>query len=325
MGAFASDRYDRVAFRRCGSSGLKLPAVSLGGWNNFEQFAKAQQLMTHAFDRGITHFDFANNYGPPPGIAEEHAGRVLRQQFAGCRDELIISTKAGYDMWPGPYGDGGSKKYLTASLDQSLRRLQLDYVDIFYIHRFDPDTPLEETMESLHQLRMLGKALYIGFSNYNEAQTSEAFRIIERLGTRPIVHQSPYSMLNRTIERGVTQTAERLGMGMIVFSPLEQGLLSDKYLAGVPEHSRAGRRGSTLSKKRITPELVEKLHALNRLSAERGHSLARLALKWATRHPAIASVLIGASQTAHIDDSLRMLDDPQLTEEEIRRIEAILR
>jgi L-glyceraldehyde 3-phosphate reductase len=298
--------------------------MSLGGWNNFDRVEFVRELLPRAFDLGITHFDFANNYGPPPGIAEINAGKVLQEQLSAYRDELIISTKAGYDMWPGPYGNWGSRKYLLASLDQSLKRLQLDYVDIFYSHRYDPQTPLEETMGALDQAVRSGKALYAGISNYGKEQTQEAARIMARLGTPLLIHQCNYSMLRRDLEKGVLAETAEQGLGMIVFSPLAQGLLTNKYLNGIPVDSRAGRDGTSLKSARITPELIEKVRQLNGLAQRRGQSLARMALTWAMRDKRICSVIVGASRLEQLEDSLGALNDPALTEDELVQIEQIL-
>ncbi len=325
---FNAARYETMRFNRCGKSGLKLPALSLGGWHNFSDPQVARQLMIHAFDRGITHFDLANNYGIPPGSAEASAGRVLSGDFASHRDELLISTKAGHEMWPGPYGIGGSRKYLLASLDQSLRRLKLDYVDIFYSHRFDPDTPLEETMGALHQAVQSGKALYAGISNHDAAQAVEAASIMQSLGTPLLIHQAKYSMLSRQIENGVLNHCARLGLGTIAYSPLEQGLLTGKYLDGIPADSRAARAGehpaAARLRARLTPPMVEKLRGLNAIARERGQTLARLALSWALRDPAVTSLLVGASRVEQLDDNLAALQDAPLGREELQRIEAIL-
>lgn len=322
--SFSTSRYDTMHYRRCGRSGLRLPAISLGGWHNFTDFDATRQLMRRAFDLGITHFDLANNYGPPPGIAEEMVGQVLKRDFAGHRDELIISTKAGYFMWPGPYGEWGSKKYLIAGLDQSLKRLQLEYVDIFYSHRFDPNTPLEETMGALDLVVRQGKALYAGISNYDGANTCEAARIMEGLGTPITIHQPKYSMLHRPIEKDLLHHTARHGIGVIAFSPLAQGLLSDKYLDGIPADSRAGKPATSRLQEQITPTLVSKLQTLNSIAQARGQSLAQLALRWALRDERVTSLVIGASRVAQIEDNVAALNGPALSAEELAAIEAVL-
>ncbi|MEZ4730498.1 MAG: aldo/keto reductase [Caldilineaceae bacterium] len=322
--SFSTSRYDTMHYRRCGRSGLRLPAISLGGWHNFTDFDATRQLMRRAFDLGITHFDLANNYGPPPGIAEEMVGQVLKRDFAGHRDELIISTKAGYFMWPGPYGEWGSKKYLIAGLDQSLKRLQLEYVDIFYSHRFDPNTPLEETMGALDLVVRQGKALYAGISNYDGANTCEAACIMEGLGTPITIHQPKYSMLHRPIEKDLLHHTARHGIGVIAFSPLAQGLLSDKYLDGIPADSRAGKPATSRLQEQITPTLVSKLQTLNSIAQARGQSLAQLALRWALRDERVTSLVIGASRVAQIEDNVAALNGPALSAEELAAIEAIL-
>lgn len=322
---FSNTRYDSMDYRRVGRSGLLLPAISLGGWHNFSDLDNARSLMRHAFDRGITHFDFANNYGPPPGSAEENAGRVLRSDFAGHRDELILSSKAGYRMWPGPYGEWGSKKYLTASLDQSLQRLGVEYVDIFYSHRFDPNTPLEETMGALHSMVQQGKALYVGVSNYDAASTMEAAHILQEMGTPLTIHQPKYNMLLRDrVEGQLLDHAGRLGIGLIAFSPLEQGILTNKYLNGIPADSRAATEGTALQQSRITPELVEKLQRLNGIAEARGQSLAQLAIAWALRDARVTSLVVGASRVSQLDDNVAALNAPPLTAEELSAIDEIL-
>jgi len=320
------ERYDRMRYNRSGRSGLVLPAVSLGLWQNFggeRPLETSRAIVRRAFDLGVTHFDLANNYGPPYGSAEETFGRLLRQDLAGYRDELVISTKAGYDMWPGPYGDGGTRKYLLASLDQSLGRLGLDYVDIFYSHRFDPDTPLEETMGALDSAVRQGKALYAGISNYNADQTAEAAAILRGLGTPPLIHQPSYSMLNRWIEPELLDTLGAEGIGCICFSPLAQGLLTDRYLDGIPEGSRAS-RGDTLSPERLTDELLAALRALNEIAARRGQSLAQLALAWTLRDPRMTSTLVGASSVAQLEANVAALDNLAFTSEELAEIDACL-
>lgn len=321
---FNPDRYSQMTYRRCGRSGLLLPAMTLGGWHNFTDPQVARELMVHAFDRGVNHFDLANNYGPPPGIAEENVGKVLAETFKGHRDELIISTKAGYRMWPGPYGEWGSKKYLVASLDQSLKRMGLDYVDIFYSHRFDPDTPLEETLGALDLIVRQGKALYAGISSYRGARTTEAARIMQSLGTPVTIHQPNYSMLDRWIEGDLLAHTDRLGIGVIVFSPLAQGLLTDKYLNGIPSDSRAGSVTGQLRPQQVTPAVVEKVKKLKVVAEGRGQSMAQLALTWILRDKRITSVLFGASRVSQIDDNLKALSASPLTTEELGRIDAIL-
>jgi L-glyceraldehyde 3-phosphate reductase len=319
----APDRYDSAPYRRCGRSGLKLPAISLGLWQNFGEdrpLETAKQIIRRAFDRGITHIDLANNYGPPYGSAERVFGRIMADDLRPYRDELIVSTKAGYDMWPGPYGEWGSRKYLLASLDQSLRRTGLEYVDIFYSHRFDPETPLEETMGALHSAVRQGKALYAGISSYDAAQTAEAARILRDLGTPLLIHQPSYSMLNRWIEPELLDTLEDEGVGCIVFSPLAQGMLSDKYLHGIPEGSRASRDGS-LSPRLITDEALEKIQALNEIAQQRGQSLAQMALAWTLRDPRVTSALVGVSSLEQLEANVATLDNLELSEDELREID----
>ncbi|MGZ4396259.1 MAG: L-glyceraldehyde 3-phosphate reductase [Gaiellaceae bacterium] len=320
------ERYDRMRYNRSGRSGLGLPGVSLGLWQNFggeRPLEASRAIVRRAFDLGITHFDLANNYGPPYGSAEETFGRLLRQDLAPYRDELVISTKAGYDMWPGPYGDGGTRKYLLSSLDQSLARLGLDYVDIFYSHRFDPDTPLEETMGALDTAVRQGKALYVGISNYSADQTAAATAILRGLGTPPLIHQPSYSMLNRWIEPELLDTLGAQGIGCICFSPLAQGLLTDRYLDGIPEGSRAS-RGDTLSPARLTDELLAALRALNEIAARRGQSLAQLALAWPLRAPRMTSTLVGASSVVQLEENVAALDNLAFTSEELAEIDACL-
>ncbi|HEX2293520.1 MAG TPA: L-glyceraldehyde 3-phosphate reductase [Gaiellaceae bacterium] len=308
----AADRYDRMEYRRSGRSGLQLPAVSLGLWHNFGNDDRPMEVgravIRRAFDLGITHFDLANNYGPPYGSAEENFGRILRDDLAPYRDELIISTKAGYDMWPGPYGEWGSRKYLLASLDQSLRRMGLDYVDIFYSHRYDPDTPLEETLGALDTAVRQGKALYVGISSYSDVKTAEAAAILRALGTPFVIHQPSYSLLNRWIEERLLDTLDELGIGCIVFSPLAQGVLTNRYLDGIPEGSRAATSGSALSPEQLTEETMEKVRALNEIAGRRGQTLAQMAIAWTLRDPRVTSALIGASSVAQLEDSLTALD-----------------
>jgi len=323
----AGDRYVTMQYRYCGTSGLKLPLISLGLWQNFGDVGSGEvqrSIIRRAFDRGVTHFDLANNYGPPYGQAELNFGRIFDQDLRPYRDELIISSKAGYDMWPGPYGQGGgSRKYVLASLDQSLRRMGLDYVDIFYSHRFDPDTPLEETMSALDQAVRSGRALYVGISSYAPEQTREAARIARDLGTPLLIHQPSYSLLNRWIEDGLVDACAEEGMGIIAFSALAQGVLSDRYLEGIPADSRAAREGS-LSSSSIDEATLSKVRALNDLAAERGQRLAQMALAWVLRDERMTSTLIGASSLEQLDTNLDALDDLSFTDEELGRIDEIL-
>lgn len=322
----SSERYRAMSYRRCGASGLKLPAISLGLWHNFGDDVALQtqrDIVRRAFDLGITHLDLANNYGPPPGAAELNFGRILREDLAAYRDELVISTKAGYDMWSGPYGEWGSRKYLLASLDQSLSRMGLDYVDIFYSHRYDPDTPLDETMGALDAAVRSGRALYAGISSYSAQRTAEATQIMAELGTPLLIHQPSYSMLNRWVEHGepsLLDTLEQFGLGAIAFSPLAQGMLTDKYLDGVPTGSRAT-QGKSLDPAMLDDTVLAHLQALNEMAAERGQSLAQLALAWALRDPRITSVLVGASSVRQLENSVAALEQPAFTDEELRRIE----
>jgi L-glyceraldehyde 3-phosphate reductase len=323
----ATSRYDRMTYRRCGRSGVLLPAVSLGLWHNFGSVDppdEARAMVRRAFDLGITHFDLANNYGPEPGSAEETFGRILRHDLAGHRDELIISTKAGWRMWPGPYGDHGSRKYLLASLDQSLRRMQLEYVDIFYHHRPDPDTPLEESMLALDQAVRLGKALYVGISSYDPEQTRAALAILRELRTPFIIHQPRYSMLDRRIEDGLIDVLAEEGLGCIVFSPLEQGLLTNKYLRGIPPGSRASKEHGFLRPEAITDERRAQIARLNEIAVSRGQSLAQLAIAWVLRHETVTSALIGASRVSQVDDGVAALDNLALSRDELRAIEEAL-
>jgi len=316
-----------MPYQRCGRSGLQLPTIALGLWHNFgsvDRVATAREMLLHAFDRGITHFDLANNYGPPPGSAEETFGRVLREDLRPYRDELVISSKAGYLMWPGPYGDWGSRKYLTASLEQSLRRMGLEYVDIFYHHRPDPDTPLEETMGALDQLVRSGKALYAGISSYPAEPTRQAARILKELGTPCLVHQPKYNMFHRWVEGGLLDVLAEEGIGCAVFSPLAQGLLTDRYLNGIPEDSRAAKPHGFLKQEQITAAVVAKVRRLNQLAGARGQSLAQLALAWVLRHPAVTTALIGASRSGQIDDALGALRQRDFSAEELARIDRIL-
>lgn len=321
------ERYTAMEYRRSGKSGLKLPLVSLGLWHNFgtnDNFENMKQMCFAAFDNGITHFDLANNYGPVPGSAEENFGKILNSELKAYRDELIISTKAGYTMWEGPYGDWGSRKYLLASLDQSLKRMGLEYVDIFYHHRRDPETPLKETMEALDQAVKSGKALYAGISNYNGEDTKKAMEILKELHCPFVINQSRYSIFDRTIEKnGLKAFAEKNGCGIIAFSPLAQGLLTDKYLHGIPENSRAANSSVFLKKSDITEEKLAKIRALNEMAAERGQSLAEMALSWVLKDDAVTSVLIGASCPEQIEENVRIVGHTGFTQEELRRIEEI--
>jgi L-glyceraldehyde 3-phosphate reductase len=318
-----TERYDRMLYRRCGRSGLLLPAVSLGLWQNFghdRPFDTIRAIVRRAFDLGVTHFDLANNYGPPYGSAEENFGRLLLSDLAPFRDELIVSTKAGYDMWPGPYGDWGSRKYLLASLDQSLGRLGLEYVDIFYSHRSDPETPLEETMGALDTAVRQGKALYVGISSYSAQRTREAAQILRELGTPLLIHQPSYSMLNRWIEPELLDVLEDEGVGCIVFSPLAQGVLTDKYLDGIPRGSRASREGS-LSAGTLTEETLAKVRALGEIAKDRGQELAQMAIAWALRDPRVTSAVVGASSVAQLEANVGALDRLDFSEDELAEID----
>jgi L-glyceraldehyde 3-phosphate reductase len=317
------ERYDGMTYRRCGRSGIRLPSLSLGLWQNFgddRPIENQRATLRRAFDLGITHFDLANNYGPPYGSAELNFGRLLAEDFRPHRDELIISTKAGYDMWPGPYGDHGSRKYLLASLDQSLERMGLDYVDIFYSHRFDPDTPLEETLGALDTAVKQGKALYVGISSYSAARTAEAVRILTDLDARPLIHQPSYSLLNRWIESDLLDVLEREGLGSIVFSPLAQGLLTDKYLDGVPESSRV-RRGASFSDDLLTAENLERVRALNAIAKRRGQSLAQMAIAWVLRDPRVTSALVGASSVEQLEQNVAALEHLHFDPSELEEID----
>ena len=320
------NRYKHMLYRKCGNSGLKLPVISLGLWHNFgEDFThnSKREICRSAFDHGITHFDLANNYGPPPGSAETAFGEILKTDFANYRDELIISSKAGYDMWPGPYGEWGSRKYLIASCDQSLKRMGLDYVDIFYSHRFDPNTPLEETMGALDHVVRSGRALYVGISSYNSQRTQEAVTILNDLGTPCLIHQPSYNMLNRWVEDdGLLNTLDDLGIGSIAFTPLAQGLLTSKYLQGVPEESRAN-QDKSLDRQKLTPELVENLKALNELASGRGQTLAQMALAWVLRGERITTALIGASSTKQVVDCAGAVERLDFTDSELSRIDKL--
>lgn len=323
----ANSRYSNMQYRRCGRSGLLLPAISLGLWHNFggvDSFEISQSMVCRAFDLGITHFDLANNYGPPPGSAEENFGRILQSDLAAHRDELIISTKAGWDMWPGPYGNWGSRKYLLVSLDQSLKRMKLDYVDIFYSHRPDPQTPIEETMSALDQAVRSGKALYAGISSYDPAQTEAAASTLRRLGTPCLIHQPRYSMLDRNIENGLLDVLEKEGIGCIAFCPLAQGLLSDRYLSGIPSDSRANKAHGFLKKSDVSEERVAQVRALDELTSSRGQSVAQLALAWVLRDRRITSALIGASCVEQVEQNVAALNNLQFSCGELQRIEQIL-
>ena len=317
-------RYNNMIYNRCGRSGLKLPAVSLGLWHNFggvDIFENARQMVLRSFDLGITHFDLANNYGPPYGSAEENFGKIFKQDLVPFRDELIISSKAGYDMWPGPYGDWGSRKYLLASLDQSLKRMGLDYVDIFYSHRFDPETPLEETMGALDSAVKQGKALYAGISSYSAKKTEEAVKILRAMGTPMLIHQPSYSMLNRWIEDDLLDTLEKEGVGCITFSPLAQGMLSDRYLKEVPADSRAGKSGTALSKKLLTEKNLSNIQSLNKIAQVRGQSLAQMALAWNLHKSQVTSVLIGSSSVQQIEENVGALKNLDFYPEELKEID----
>ncbi|AVV38646.1 MULTISPECIES: L-glyceraldehyde 3-phosphate reductase [Pantoea] len=321
------DRYQQMEYRRSGRSGIKLPAISLGLWHNFGDSTRvdnSRELLRHAFDLGITHFDLANNYGPPPGSAEENFGRTLREDFRAHRDELIISTKAGYTMWQGPYGDWGSRKYLVASLDQSLKRMGLEYVDIFYHHRPDPETPLEETMRALDHVVRQGKALYAALSNYPADLAARAIAILRDLGTPCLIHQPRYSMFERTPEQGLIQTLGDEGVGCIAFSPLAGGVLTDRYLQGIPEDSRAASGSKFLTENQLTDEKMEKVRKLNVIAQQREQKLAQMALAWVLRDDRVTSVLIGASKTAQIDDAVAMLARRQFSDTELAAIDAAL-
>jgi L-glyceraldehyde 3-phosphate reductase len=322
------NRYQEMQYHRCGNSGLKLPAFSLGLWHNFgsvDSYENMKNLIFHSFDLGITHFDLANNYGPVPGSAEENFGKILHQEMRDYRDELIISSKAGYKMWDGPYGDWGSKKYLVSSLDQSLKRMGLDYVDIFYHHRPDPETPLEETMAALDLIVRQGKALYVGISNYNAEQTAQAVEILNKLGTPLLIHQPRYSMFERWIEDGLQDVLAESGVGSIAFSPLAQGMLTNRYLDGIPTDSRAGKSNTFLPKERVTDVVLNKVRALNRIALERGQSLAQMSLAWVLRQGKVTSALIGASRVSQIEENVKTLQNRDFTEEELSVIEDILR
>ncbi len=324
----SADRYKNMQYRRCGKSGILLPAVSLGLWHNFghvDVMENYRKILHLAFDSGITHFDLANNYGPPPGSAETNFGKLLKEDFSAYRDELIISTKAGYHMWEGPYGEWGSKKYLVSSLDQSLKRMGLDYVDIFYHHRPDPNTPLEETMGALDLIVRQGKALYVGISNYQAEEADKAIKILKQLGTPCLIHQPKYSMFERWVEGGLLDVLEAEGVGCIPFSPLAQGMLTNKYLHGIPEDSRAAKASGFLQTSQITPERLEEIKQLNELAKQRGQSLAQMALSWILKDTRVTSVLIGASKPEQLADSLKCLDNIVFSKDELAKIETILK
>lgn len=323
------NRYEQECYYRCGKSGLKLPAVSLGLWHNFgdqDHYSNMKDLCFTAFDHGITHFDLANNYGPEAGSAEKNFGKILKEEMHAYRDEMVISTKAGYFMWDGPYGDWGSRKYLISSLDQSLKRMQLDYVDIFYHHRMDPETPLEETMGALASIVNSGKALYVGLSNYDGSTLEKAAKILEDLHCPFIINQNRYSIFDRTIEQnGLKETANRLGKGIIAFSPLAQGLLTDRYLKGIPEDSRIRKDGRFLKETALTETRLKQIHALNDLASKRGQTLAEMALAWILKDGLVTSVLIGASKSSQILDNLKAIQNTSFSQEELEQIEAICR
>ena len=323
----SSGQYSTMVYRRTGKSGILLPAISLGLWHNFggvDNFENGRAILRKAFDSGITHFDLANNYGPPAGSAEENFGRILDQDFRAYRDQMIISTKAGYLMWPGPYGEWGSRKYLVSSLDQSLKRMGLEYVDIFYSHRPDPNTPLEETMTALDHIVRQGKALYVGISNYSAKQTAEAAEILKKLGTPCLIHQPKYSMFERWVEDGLLDVLEDKGIGCIAFSPLAQGMLTDRYLNGIPEGSRASKE-FFLKKEQITPEYLEKIKKLNSLASNRGQKLAQMALSWILKDERVTSVLIGASSVQQLNDNLASLENSKFSKDELHKIEEIIK
>ena len=321
-------RYDKMNYRRCGKSGLLLPEISLGLWHNFgftDNFENSRNLLKCAFDNGITHFDLANNYGPPYGAAESTFGKIFEKDFKHYRDELIISSKAGWDMWPGPYGNFGSRKYLISSLDQSLQRMKIDYVDIFYHHRPDPETPMEETMGALDLMVRQGKALYVGISQYSAEDTLKAIKILKDLGTPCLIHQPKYNMMDRWVENGLLDVLENEGVGAIAFSPLQQGILTDKYLAGFPENSRAVKDGRYLKTEQIDAALISKVAQLNEIAISRGQSLAQMAIAWLLKDQRITSVLVGASKTEQLLDSLKALDNLEFSTESLKKIEAILK
>ena len=321
-------RYDNMQYNRCGNSGIKLPLISLGLWHNFggvDIFENGREMVLRAFDLGITHFDLANNYGPPAGSAEENFGKILKSDLKAYRDEMIITSKAGWGMWPGPYGDFGSRKYLIASCDQSLKRMGLEYFDIFYSHRPDPNTPVEETMMALDQIVRSGKALYAGISSYNPEESKRAFEVLKDLGTPCLIHQPSYSMFNRWVEDGLLDVLEDYGVGSVVFSPLFQGLLTDKYLHGIPEGSRASKPNSFLSTSDINEENIKKVKALNEIAKKRGQKMSQLALAWVLRDKRVTSVIIGASKVSHIEDAVGIQNNLEFSAEELQAIENILK
>jgi len=324
----SENRYKEMPYRRCGKSGLMLPAISLGLWHNFgnvDIFSQFREIIFSAFDQGITHFDLANNYGPPPGSAEENFGMILKDDLRQYRDEMVISTKAGYGMWPGPYGDWGSRKYLISSLDQSLKRMKLDYIDIFYSHRPDPNTPIEETMTALDHIVRQGKALYVGLSNYSAEQTKEASKVLRKLGTPCLIHQPKYSMFERWSENGLLDVLEDDGIGAIAFSPLAQGLLTNKYLKGIPEGSRAAKAHGFLQKDSITDEVLNKVKALNDIAEERGQTLAQMAISWLLKDERVTSVLLGASSVKQLTQNIESVNYLDFGKDELSKIENILK
>jgi L-glyceraldehyde 3-phosphate reductase len=321
------NRYEKMKYKRCGRSGVLLPEISLGLWHNFggvDVYETGREMVLQAFDLGITHFDLANNYGPPPGSAEETFGKIIKQDLQSYRDEMIITSKAGYLMWPGPYGEWGSRKYLIASCDQSLKRMGLDYVDVFYSHRPDPETPLEETMMALDQIVRSGKALYAGISSYSPEESKKAIQILRDLGTPCLVHQPAYSMFNRWVEDGLLDVLEENGVGSVVFSPLFQGLLTDKYLRGIPEGSRAAKSHGFLQASQISEDKIEKVRALSGIAAARGQKMSQLALSWVLRDPRVTSVIIGASKVSQIEDAVEVVSQAKLSSEELVKIDSIL-
>ena len=324
----SENRYENMQYRRCGKSGIKLPLISLGLWHNFgdhDDFDNARKILRSAFNHGITHFDLANNYGPPYGSAEKNFGKIFKEDFKKYRDELIISTKAGWDMWPGPYGNFGSRKYLIASLDQSLKRMGLEYVDIFYHHRPDPETPLEETMGALDQIVRQGKALYVGISQYNAEDTTKAAEILKKQGTPFLIHQPRYNMMDRWVEDALLDTLETIGIGSIVFSPLEQGILTSKYLDGIPSDSRAATEGSYLDKSQITPEVVEQIQKLNKIAESRDQSLAQMAVSWLLKDERVTSVLVGVSKVSQLEDNIAAIKNISFSKNELKNIDSILK
>ncbi|MCF4101187.1 L-glyceraldehyde 3-phosphate reductase [Gillisia sp. M10.2A] len=324
----SQDRYQTMQYRRCGKSGIMLPLISLGLWHNFghqDDFENARNILRTAFNNGITHFDLANNYGPPYGSAEENFGKIFKEDFKNYRDELIISTKAGWDMWPGPYGNFGSRKYLIASLDQSLKRMGLEYVDIFYHHRPDPDTPLEETMRALDHIVRQGKALYVGISQYSAEDTALAADILKSLGTPFLIHQPRYNMMDRWVENGLLDTLEQVGVGSIVFSPLQQGILTYKYLNGIPKDSRAATEGSYLNESQITPQIIKQVKELNEIAQKRNQSLAQMAVAWLLKDSRVTSVLVGVSKVSQLEDNVASLKNLDFSEDELKKIEEILK